>query len=383
MKFKIRYALKTIFAICGIMATVGLASGCGSSDAKEKPQTAVVRPVKAIQLSQAPSVRKLRLPGVANAVRDTDLAFRVGGPLIALHVDTGAYVKKGQIVAEVDPRDFQIRVKTGQAKLNSSMAQLAETKLQYDRYAKLIKQKAVAQAEYDSIKAAYEVAQAQELSSKKALEDAKNALADTVLKAPFDGYIDERFVDNHETINTGQPVASLVDLSSMEVKLALSENLLPLAKRFSSFTCSFDALPGQSFAATIKEIGQKADSASRTYPLILTLEKSAQTIVRPGMSAEVSATLNTSEESDGFLVPLTALYNRGGQDAFVWVVNGKTGTLSRIKVDILGLRDGGAKIRGKLAAGQWIVTAGVNHLREDLIVRLLAKPSKTNIGVEM
>lgn len=383
MKFEIRYALKSIFAVFGILAAVALAAGCGSSDANQQPESQIVRPVKAVKLSQAPAVRQLRLPGMAKAERDADLSFRVGGPLVSLKVDTGSIVKEGQVVAEIDPRDFQIRVNTSRAQLNSSRAQLDEAKLQYDRYAKLIKTKAVAQAEYDRIKAAYEVALATNQSNTKALEDAKNALADTVLKAPFSGVIDERFVDNHEKVQAGQPIVSLVDLGSMEVRLALSENLLPLATHFDSYTCVFDALPGRRFKAVLKEIGQKADQASRTYPLILTLDQSARSLVRPGMSAEVTVSLKSSNNTAGFVVPLTALANKSGQKASVWVVEETTGSLNEVPVEIVGLREHGAEIAGELEAGQWIVTAGVGHLRPDLKVRLLDAPSKTNVGLEM
>ncbi len=383
MKIKIKFAFKLIMAICGILATIGLASGCGPSDAKQKPAEAVLRPVKAIQLSSPAANRKLNLPGVAKAVRDTNLSFRVGGPLITLRVDTGAYVEKGQVVAEIDPRDFQIRVNTSKAKLNSSSAQLAEAKLQYDRYAKLIKTKAVAQAEYDRVKASFEVASAQHQSDAKALEDAKNALADTVLKAPFSGVIDERFVDNHEKVQQGQPIVSLVDITAMEVNLALSEDLMPLTNDFASFNCVFDALPGRSFKAALKEVGQKANAASRTYPLILSLDKSAVSLVRPGMSAEVTVGLSDSDDSGSYVVPLTALANKKAQETIVWVVDENSGRLSQVPVKLMGLRDAGAEIKGSLTDGQWIVTAGVGSLRPDMVVRLLDKAAKTNIGVEM
>lgn len=383
MKFELWGVCKNLLTFCVVLAALALAAGCGSSDANQKPNAAEARPVKAMQLSAVSEARALPLPGVARALRDSDLSFRVGGPLIDLLVDTGASVKKGQVVARIDPRDFEIRVNTSRARLNSAKAQLDEAKLQFARYAKLIKHKAVAQAQYDRVKAAYEVATAQEESSAKALEDAKNALADTVLTAPFAGFIHERFVDKHETLRPGQPVASLVDLSRMEVKLALSEDLLPLAKSFASFTCAFDALPGQKFKARFKEVGKKADAASRTYPLILTLDESANSIVRPGMSAEVSAALAPSAAKSGFVVPLTALVNRGGQEAFVWLVDPKTGKLSRAPVSVLRLRKEGAEVKGSLAAGQWIVTAGANSLRDDQTVRLLNRPSQTNIGKEM
>jgi len=370
-------------ALWSLLAAAALVVGCGSSDAKQETNQTKARPVRAMQLEPSEGARRLRLPGVAKAARDTDLSFRVGGPLVSLRVDTGTRVGKGQLLAEIDSRDFRIRVNTCRARLQAAQAKLAEAKLQYGRYKELVKHRAVAQAEYDRVKAAYEVAAAQAQSDAKALEEAENALADTVLRAPFSGYIHQRFVDNHETLRAGQPVASLVDLSAMEVELALSEDLLPLAERFVTYACRFDALPGRVLTAGFKEVGKKSDRASGTYPLILTLEDSAGLAVRPGMSAEVAVTLACPAKAHRFLVPLSALFNRGGQKAFVWLVEPGAGELRRVAVDILGLRGDRAEIKGQLSVGQWIVTAGVNSLRQGQTVSLLEPASPTNTGGEM
>ena len=83
------------------------------------------------------------------------------------------------------------------------------------------------------------------------------------------------------------------------------------------------------------------------------------------------------------MVPLTALVNRGGQQAFVWLVNAETGGLKRTPVTVLRLLGEGAEISGGLSAGQWIVIAGANSLQDGQTVRLMNQPSKTNIGLEM
>ncbi|MCB2185530.1 MAG: efflux RND transporter periplasmic adaptor subunit [Deltaproteobacteria bacterium] len=383
MKFKSRQAHAGQRVVGAFLFTLLLAAGCAPSDANEKPAPAPARPVKAMQLHADAGLRELRLPGVVRALRDSDLSFRVGGPLIDLLVDTGSHVAQGQVVARIDPRDFEIKVNTSRAELNSAQARLAEAELQFSRYAKLITHQAVAQAEYDGIKVAYQVAQAQAESAAKALENARNALADTVLKAPFAGYINERFVDNHETLQPGQAVVSLVDPSQLEVRLALSEDLLPLTKNFVSFSCTLDALPGRSFPARLKEVGKKADAASRTYPLILTLEPQTASLVRPGMSAEVAVGLTRASPRARFVVPLSALVNQGGQDTFVWVVDPQTGRLSRAPVTILRLVESGAQIRGQVQSGQWIVTGGANSLADGQTVRLVSQPSATNIGREL
>jgi RND family efflux transporter MFP subunit len=383
MTLRLNTTSKNILKSCAFAVLLAGLSACEPSGAQTEPAPKTIRPVKAIELSESHGQTRLNLPGAAKAQKETDLSFRVGGPLIQLKVDTGQQVKKGQVLARIDARDFKIRIKTCRAGLASAKAQLQEARLQYKRYSKLVKYKAVARAEYDRIKALYEMALAQKQSREKALEDAQNALVDTVLKAPFSGCINQKFVDNHETVQPGQPIASLVDLKNMEVRLSLSEDLLPLIKRFSSFSCSFDALPGQLFAARFKEAGKKSDPASRTYPLLLALDKKAATLVRPGMSAEVFIQLAPQPFSKSFVVPLSALVNRGGQNSYVWVVGSKPGKPRLTSVTILSLKQKGAEIKGELSPGQWVVTAGATSIDKNQEVRLFKEPSKTNIGKEM
>ena len=383
MILRFKSKAKTILGLSAIAALLASLSACDPSGAQTNPAPKTIRPVKAVQLSESQGENRLNLPGVAKAHKDTDLSFRVGGPLIHLNADTGRQVKKGEVLARIDPRDFQIRIKTCRAALASARAHLEEARLQYKRYSKLVKYKAVAQAEYDRVKAAYEMALAQKQSAEKALENAGNALVDTVLKAPFSGYINQKFVDNHETVQPGQPVASLVDLENMEVRLSLSEDLLPIIKRFKSFSCTFEALPGQAFKARFKEVGKKSDPASRTYPLLLYLDDRPAALVRPGMSAEVLIELAPKPFNNSFVVPLSALVNKGGQKSYVWVLDTKTKKPVLTQVSILGLKEQGAEITGELNPGQWVITAGVSQLEKDSQVRLFDEPSTTNIGKEM
>lgn len=358
--------------------------GCQSSSADQNV-TKLPRPVKALPLQVPPKEIIRTFPGTAKAIRETDLSFRVGGPLLVLNAETGQQVESGSVISRVDPRDFRVRVKTMEAQLVASRARLEETELQFQRYGGLLETNAAAKAAYDRVKATYEIAGAKVDADVESLEDARNALKDTVLRAPFTGFIHNEYVENYETVSGGQSIVSLVDLAVIEVEVSLPEDYLPLVDRFESYTCRFDALPKTEFSATFKEVGKKPNASNRSYPLTLTLTQKdvSQTFIRPGMATEVSIVLNGNNVPDRFVVPATAVANSSDSESYVWILDNAKRQVLRRQVRLSGLAEGGIFIEGDLEPGLWVVVAGVNSLTQGQKVRLLSAPSITNIGGEL
>lgn len=365
-------------AIAGLMA--GFMSGCMDSGAQADIAPKAVRPVKAMQLTRMGGDHALIFPATAKSPREVRLSFRVGGPLIGLNAENGQKVVKGRMIARIDPRDFEIAIKTLEAKLTASKARLEEATLQYNRYANLLKQNATAKARYDSTLAAYQIAKAQVKADTESLVDARNELIDTRLMAPFTGYVNDKFVENHETVSPGQPIVSLVDLKTLEVVLGLPEDLVARLSQFESYKVIFEAIPATEFSASLKEVGKTPDPASRAYPLTLILEPAATALVRPGMAARVRINVSADDRKDRFAIPVQALFSSGGDNSSVWVFDPKAQTVSRRAVRVETLNRHHVEISGDLTPGQWIVTAGVHHLHPGQKVRLLQTPPQTNVG---
>ena len=370
----------TGFFMVLISAAVLAASGCGSADAESGKTITTIRPVRAEILNASPSERIMIFPGKAKAQKDVSLSFRVGGPLTELRVDDGMKVLKGDLIARIDVRDFQIRVKTLEAKLAASNAQYKEAKRQYERYKNLVKANAASKSVYDQVKAGFEMAEAQVEGDTGNLEAARNALGDTGLYAPFNGYVHSVLVENHETVQQGQPVVSVVDISHMEVDISLPEALLSETDNFIGFKCSFGALPGEIFTAEIKEIGKKPNPSNSSYPLTLILNKRKANGIRPGMAADVYATLNAKKAENRFVIPVSALVNMSRSETYVWIMNKQKGVVEKRVVKTIGLLKGGVEIEGGVFEGEWLVTAGAHHLSEGQPVRLLDKAAVSNVG---
>jgi RND family efflux transporter MFP subunit len=325
--------------------------------------------------------RALVFPATAKSPQEVRLSFRVGGPLIGLNAENGQKVVKGQMIARIDPRDFEIAIKTLEAKLAASKAHLEEATLEYNRYANLFKHNAAAKAKYDNTRAAFQMAEAQVKADTESLANAENDLIDTRLIAPFTGYVNHKLVENHEIVTPGQPIISLVDLKTIEVALGLPEDLVGRLPDFESYQVAFEAVPGSEFAATLKEVGKTPDATSRAYPLTLILERAANTLVRPGMAAQVRINVSADARERRFKVPVQALFNPGGDKSSVWIFDAQTQTVRPQEVWVEKLnRQQGVEVSGDLTPGQWVVTAGVHHLQPGQKVRLLKKPPKTNVG---
>ncbi len=384
--------LKSGLAVMAGTLLIGslMLQGCLEAEADAQKDTAagIARPVKAVCLKSPEQRRQLLFPGNAKAVREVDLAFRVSGPLVELNYDTGDRIEKGQIIARIDPRDFRVRIKTLEANLEKSKANRVESRLQYDRYKHLVNTEAAAKAKYDEVKAVWEMAVAQVKADRKSLEDAKNELEDTYLRAPFTGYVNLKYVENYENVAIGNPIISVVDMSVMEVEFGIPEDLVSLADQFTTYQCRFDAIPGKIFGARFKEVGKKPGTSNQTYPLTVILEGEDIKLIRDGMAGQVSLTLPDPGEipedaGKRFWVPASAVVNIIGQGSFVWVVDETTNTVDKRQVKTFELTSRGIEVQGDLVQGEWVVVAGASYLKPGQAARILRPASKTNIGNEL
>lgn len=376
---KKRFNLSALSGLTFILLMISLeTSGCGKAVAEADSD--FIRPVKAMALVSSPPERIITFPGKAKASQEVNLAFRVEGPLTELNADDGMKVLKGDILARIDSRDFRVNLKTLEAKLAASKAHCDEAGLQFERHKNLVKENATSKSTYDQVKAGFEMAKAQVEADTRNVEAARNALSDTTLSAPFDGYVHKILVENYETVKKGQAVIWMVDLSGLEVEIGISESLLSRTPDFTSFTCSFDSQPGIIFHAKLKEFGKKPNPSNSTYPLILTLDEQATDLIRPGMAADVNVSMVSAEAMETFVIPASALVNKTKDETYVWILNREKGQIEKRSVMQIQLSTGGVEVKGNVNKGEWLVTAGAHQLTEGQAARLLEPASTTNIG---
>ena len=390
-----------------------LMMGCQSESPPEIP----VRPVPAMKVGDVSRLAESTFPGRAKATEEVNLAFRVGGPLIARPVNVGNSVEQGALIAKIDPRDFE----TTLANLTSKLAQ-AQSQLKAMRVArpedinKLEAALAAAKAEQVKAKADYtrvqqlyanDNASKAELDQARALRDisreavrgateslrvgrrgartedieamvasiraieaqqkrARDALEDTELRAPFAGYIAQTFVENFQDVLPKQPIVRLLDTSRIEMEISVPESLISLAPYTTEILCRFDAFADRELPAQIKEIGKEASQTTRTYPVTLIMDQPEDIQILPGMAGVVKARaeLPANFVGVGVEVPLSAVLVDKNDKRFVWIIDDSARTVSRREVMVGALSPRGIRITQGLQSGEWIATAGVHYLTE-------------------
>ena len=328
---------------------------------KEETKDEQIRPVKAIQAQTAADMLSKGLPAVSAEHREVELSFRVSGPLIKLNVDVGASVKRGQLIAEIDPRDYEVEIIGAEGRMN-------QAKAEEQRYKNLHKKGSVSKNEYD-------IKLANFLESKARYENAINNLKDTKIFAPFDGYIGQKLVENFQEVSASQTIATLLDLSRIEIHLHVPENLAIFLPQFKTYHVVLDAYPAKQFTATLKEAGKTPDPAG--YPLSLYLDyeakPSAEYKIPPGLTCTVDIILESDKGISSFIVPLSAVFEGEKPDnPAVWVMDKSSNTVTKREVSVGTLiSQSSIEIQEGLQTGEWVVTAGVHRLTEGQKVKAL------------
>ncbi len=356
--------------LCASLGMVFLA-GC-TKEPPPKPPTLV----KAMQVVGADDLSKTVFPGRASAGQEANLSFRVAGPLVELPVSVGDKVAAGDLIARIDPNDYQVTLNSAQAQLQSIRAAYTAAENDYQRVMSTFREDpgATSQRAVDASRALRDQALAQVSSVESLVQTATDRLGYTDLLAPFAGEVVETYVENFETVVPMRPIARLLDPSSIELIVSVPENLIGYGDYVTSITVSFNALPGVSIPATIKEIGREATQATRTYPVTLVMAQPEGGEILPGMAGEatIEARLPEGTGRTGISIPATAMF--AGSDievTNVWVIDPATNMLSQRAVETGRLSSSGMLITAGLEAGEWIVVAGTHSLSDGQEVKII------------
>ncbi len=353
-----KVAEQTTRAAVLVLASTALLAGCGHKDEERE----IVRPVRAMRVEAAEALQKNWFPGRAQAAQEVNLAFEVPGQLIERPVGVGDRVEVGQVLARLDPRDYENDLVAARAARDRS-------RVNYERRAEAAKTGAVSKQDVDDARATFEGTEARVRIAEKAVED-------TVIRAKFEGTVAATYVENFQNVQAKQAILRVLDTSSVEMWVNVPESLISFTPYVRDVRVRFDAFPGREVPAEIKEVGNEASLTTRTYPVKLSMAQPHDVEILPGMAGQVTGRVQTPDEAAvrGVEVPLSALGTDDNRSSFVWVIDEASGTVSKRPVEIGRATPRGVFVQG-LEVGQWVATAGAATLVEGQKVRLLDRDS--------
>jgi len=363
----------SVAPLCALL--VGVAVGLVSCADREEAAEAV-RPVRVVRVGDISAFQGREFPGRAEARQWAELSFRVPGSVRALPARLGQHVQEGEVLAQLDRRDFEVRVRGVEASLARARAELTRAETEFARASGAFERGGMSEIELIRIREGMEVAAAVTRAIEAELESAKDDLADTSLRAPFAGEISARHVENYEDVQARQRVLRIVDDSSVRFTVFVPEQMIALLPLVEEVRCEFDAFPGVRIAATVDEIGREADAITRTFPVTLVMEQPEGVRILAGMSgrARVERIRPPDEvEADFFDLPPSALGEGADGVRFVWVLDEARGVVNRRSVTVGRISPTGIRV-GNIERGELIVTAGAAFLREGQRVRKLDAP---------
>ncbi|HIF95790.1 MAG TPA: efflux RND transporter periplasmic adaptor subunit [Myxococcales bacterium] len=346
-----------------LLALVAVLPGCW---AQPEPPPEPIRPVKILKLEGGASVFNVEYPGIIEAARSARMAFEVAGRIIDFPVVEGDRIAKGGLIASLDPRDFEEALAKHEANANF-------LKVERDRHQSLFDQGVDSRQILDKSIKNYQIA----LSS---VAQAKKAMEDTELRAPFDGVVAIKLVKEFRNVRAKEQVVIFEDDSYMKIIVSLPEadyaRLTPgltLAERNSraDMRVVVTSIPDREFPAHVTEAASAADPVTRTFRITLAFEVPKDVVVSSGMTARAvaSAEVVVGDGDADFMIPIQAARGNEAGNPFVWSLDPATMEVHRSPVTLGAVSGAMVRVLSGLNDGDEIATSGVGELREGMRVR--------------
>jgi RND family efflux transporter MFP subunit len=362
-KFKKERHMKTIhFSYSTLVITALVVSLAGCSHKRELDPRTEPELVRTVEVGLS-SGTDPAFTGVVSARVESDLGFRVPGKITKRLVDTGQFVRAGQLLMTIDRTDYVHAITARAETVSAAKAKGVQAAADEVRYRGLVKSGAVSASIYDQIKAASEAAQA-DLAAAEAQEQVARDEDDySQLIADADGVIIETSAEPGQVVAAGQTVVKVARSGPREAAVNLPETLRPALG-----STAYATLYGSTMRVPVRlrQLSNAADPQTRTFEARYVLEGAPASAP---LGATVTVHLSGDPGTDILQIPASSIADRG-RGPGVWVLNQPTSTVSFQPVQVRQLDEELATISGNLRAGQEVVALGVHLLHDGELVRV-------------
>ncbi|CAN7576135.1 efflux RND transporter periplasmic adaptor subunit [Pararhizobium sp. LjRoot238] len=333
---------------------------------EEKAETReIIRPVKVIEIAQANDTRTLNYAGSVRARVEMNLGFRINGKISERLVDIGERVKAGDLLARIDPADYELSVRSAEASLDAAERQVETTELARNRAEQLFAKNVSPKSQLEQAVLSYDQAVATRDSARSALDQAKNQVSYTDLKSDQNGIVTAINADVGQVVGSGTPVVTVAVDGEKEVLVAVPELDIAQFKPGKTVTASFWSDAALTLQGRVREVAGSADQQSRTFAVRISLPNNPKVLL--GMTANIEASADSARQLVS--IPLSALTKKDDQP-IVWTVDRAAATVHSRPVKIADFVGDGVRIAEGLKPGDVVVSAGTQFMTEGLKVKL-------------
>jgi len=316
----------------------GATASSGAGMRSVGPAYVTLAPVRSESISQ-----KLEALGNARANESVDVSSKISNVVTSIRFRDGERVRRGQVLVQLD--DAQARADVAEAD-----AALTESQAQFNRSRELLNTQALSKSQYDQLEAT--------LKANRARLAAANArLEDTVIRAPFSGFVGLRRVSVGSLISPGSVITTLDDTSVIKLDFSVPENFLATLREGLAVRASAPAYPGRNFAGTVASIDSRVDVNTRSVT-VRALLSNEDGVLKPGMFLNVTL---ANDDRQALVIPEQALTPEAERQ-YVFVVDG--GKAERREVRIGSRRPGFVEIVAGLNPGENVVIEGTQKVRD-------------------
>ena len=317
------------------------------------------KPPLVVQLTEVRATnthQSYEFPAKVSAVKNLDVKFEVSGRLIEENLVEGSLVKKGELLAKIDPAPFRRKVEESRTRHQDAARALRRIK---EVHAKNV----ASQRELDDAQSLFTL-------TKIALEDAEQDLSYCTIRAPFDAVVGTRFIENNSFIRAGDTVANIQDRSELYFSFEVPERVMTAnaGNRELKATASVIGYEQQVFDIHYVEHETTPDPIAQTYKITFAIDGDASTLFYPGSRATVTVN-DVHERQAALVIPLNALVGSKDTGFFVWLFNESTNTVNKASVEIAEISGEFALIAKGLTSGDKVVSAAVQQMLNGLKVK--------------
>ena len=346
----------------GFLALTLVLGGCGKEEKAAAPE---IRAVRTVTVEPREAGETMSLTGEIQPRYQADIGFRVNGKILERPVDVGTTVKKGDLLARLDPQQYRQEFEVAKADVAAAAAELTRSQAQESRKRELVKNGHATRADYDTAVRAFKTAQAQLDAARARQVQASENLGYTELKADNDGIVTAVGADSGQVVSAGQMVVRLARPGEIEAVFNVGEAALANPPKDPAVEVRLVSNPEITTAGKVRYVSPQADPATRTFTVRVALPDAPPQM---RLGATVSGKVTTSETRI-ITLPGSALFEKDGKPA-VWLV-GADGTVQLQPIAVARYQDNSVVVGSGLAQGEIVVTAGVQKLIPGEKVRLM------------